>query len=138
MAITLGGTVFLLGYGLRSLRAAWCGQPAANELTQNDLLSLKGTLLATLSFSFLNPAAYVDTVLMIGTTSSRFPHDQRFVFGAGAVLASCLWFFALTYGSSRLAPYLCRPIAWRALNIVSGCIMVGLAGSLSATQSFRF
>ena len=31
MVTTLGGTAFLLGYGIRSLRTAWCVQPAAHE-----------------------------------------------------------------------------------------------------------
>lgn len=135
-ATTLGGSLFLLGYGLRSLRAAWVAQPVVHELTASGRLSLRGTILATLSFSFLNPTAYLDTVLMIGTAGSRFPVDQRFVFGVGAVIASGLWFFSLTYGSSRLAPLLRHPLAWRTLDVISGCIMVGLAGSLSATQSF--
>ncbi|MBX3000197.1 MAG: hypothetical protein KF893_16865 [Caldilineaceae bacterium] len=30
--------------------------------------------------------------------------EHRFLFGAGADLASALWFFSLTYGASRLAP----------------------------------
>ncbi len=101
-------------------------------------LSVKGTVLATLSFSFLNPAAYIDTILMIGTTSSRYPFNERLFFGIGAVMASALWFFTLTYGASRLAPLFRHRAAWRTLDVVSGCIMVGLAAALSATQSFWF
>lgn len=136
---TLGGTTFLLGYGVRSLRSAWYIQPTLAQAAQPlASLSLKGTILATLSFSFLNPAAYIDTILMIGTAGSRFPLDERVLFGAGAVMASCLWFFTLTYGSSRLAPLFRHPVAWRTLDLISGCIMVGLAGALSVTQSFWF
>lgn len=139
-ATTLGGSAFLLGYGVRALRSAWSPPPtaAAAERPATDCFSLKGTLLATVSFSFLNPATYIDTVLMIGTASSRFPVDERFVFGAGALAASGLWFFTLTYGSSRLTPLLRHSFAWRALDLVSGCLMVGLAGSLWVTHPLRF
>ncbi len=140
---TLGGATFLLGYGVRALHAAWYTPTVAvgdksQARGERGALSVKGTILATLSFSFLNPAAYLDTILMIGTTSSRYPLDERLFFGAGAVLASALWFFTLTYGASRLAPLFHHRAAWRTLDVVSGCIMVGLAAALSATQSFWF
>lgn len=140
---TLGGATFLLGYGVRALHTAWYTSPVATcdqsqGMGATRALSVKGTILATLSFSFLNPAAYLDTILMIGTTSSRYPLDERLYFGAGAVIASALWFFTLTYGASRLAPLFRHRAAWRTLDVVSGCIMVGLAAALSSTQSFWF
>ncbi|MCB0065081.1 MAG: amino acid transporter [Caldilineaceae bacterium] len=135
-AVTMGGAAFLFGYGVRSLRAAWIPQTSiAPHFTGRAVLSFKGTLLATCGFSLLNPGAYLDTILMIGTTGSRFPFDERILFGAGAVLASGLWFFTLTYGANRLAPLLQRPRVWRALDLVSGCIMVGTAGSLCINQT---
>lgn len=128
---TMGGTAFLFGYGVRALHAATDCQPVLTPTsTVGGGLSLKGTLLAAASFSFLNPAAYLDTVLLIGGTSSHFPVDERLYFGLGAVTASCLWFFALLYGSSRLAPLLRHPAAWRALDLISGSTMIVTAGVL--------
>lgn len=128
---TLGGTAFLLGYGVRALHSAACCQPVLAPLpTAPGGLSLKGTLLTTASFAFLNPAAYIDTVLMIGGTSSHFPVDERLLFGLGAAVASGIWFFALLYGSSRLAPFLRHPAAWRTLDLVSGGTMIVAAGVL--------
>lgn len=135
-ATTLGAAAFLFGYGVRSLRSAWCVQSGVCEPGMLTPLSLKGTVLATLGFSFLNPGAYLDTVLVIGTAGSHFPLDGRIAFGAGAVLASAIWFFCLTYGASRLGPLLARPAAWRTLDAVSGCLMIGIAGALCATHSF--
>ncbi|MEZ4733495.1 MAG: LysE family transporter [Caldilineaceae bacterium] len=140
-ATTLGGSAFLLGYGVRALRSAWSPPPtaAAAERPATDCFSLKGTLLATVSFSFLNPATYIDTVLMIGTASSRFPVDERFVFGAGALAGRLrplvfhldLWFQP---ADATAAPLLCLA----PLDLVSGCLMVGLAGSLWVTHPLRF
>lgn len=128
---TLGGTAFLLGYGVRSLHAAACSQPLlASPPATAGSLSVKHTLLATASFAFLNPAAYIDTVLMIGGTSSHFPVDERLFFGVGAAVASGFWFFTLLYGSSRLASLLRHPTAWRALDLVSGGTMIVAAGLL--------
>ncbi|CAN5774536.1 LysE/ArgO family amino acid transporter [soil metagenome] len=135
---TLGGAAFLFGYAVRSFRTAWGAQGCAVQADEMGLASVKGTVLATLSFSFLNPAAYLDTLLMIGTASGRYPLDERLLFGVGAIAASCVWFFTLIYGASRLSPCLRYPAAWRALDLISGCMMVGLAVSLSATQFPRF
>lgn len=130
--VTVGSATFLLGYGVRSFRNAWCGCSAVQQKdTLTSAKNWRGTLLAALSFSILNPAAYVDTVLMIGTTSGRYPIDERLLFGVGATVASGLWFFTLTYGSSRLIPLFRHPIAWRTLDGLSGCIMFGIALSLS-------
>jgi L-lysine exporter family protein LysE/ArgO len=138
-ATTLGGTAFLLGYGIRSFRSAWCMQPvAAHNSTRQTALSLRGTVLATMSFTFLNPGAYLDTVLMIGAASTRFPQNERLIFGVGAVAASGLWFFILTYGASRLGFLLRAPSAWRTLDVISGCFMVAIAAYLCINQSFLF
>ncbi len=136
---TLAGAAFLLGYAGRSFRAVWRGQSfIEGGLSQTAALSLKGTILTALSFSLLNPAAYVDTLLMIGATSGHYPVDARMLFGIGAVMASGCWFFMLTYGSSRLAPLFRHPTTWRTLDMVSGCMMVGLAASLSNSQMALF
>lgn len=133
---TLGGATFLFGYGVRALRSAWIAPATVDRhLREVGLVTVKGTVLATATFAFLNPAAYVDTLLMIGATSGRYPLDERLLFGLGAVMASALWFFTLTYGASRLSFLFRQPGAWRTLDLISGCLMMGLASSLLATQA---
>ncbi len=133
---TFGGATFLFGYGVRALRSAWIAPATVDQhLQKAGLVTVKGTVLATATFAFLNPAAYVDTLLMIGATSGRYPLDERLLFGLGAVMASALWFFTLTYGASRLSFLFRQPRAWRTLDLISGCLMMALAGSLLATQA---
>ena len=132
---TLAGVVFLSCCGMRALRAAWGRRGmVASEPGQTAALTLKGTALAALGFTFLNPAAYVDTLLAVGTASGQYPLDERLIFGAGAVLAAGIWFFALTYGASRFTHVLRHPRAWQSLDVVSGCVMLGMAGALYASQ----
>ena len=139
LVATLVGIGFLFGYGVRAFRIAWCGCSASNHLARhNSNIGLKGTLLTALSFSLLNPAAYIDTLLMIGSASGHYPLDERILFGVGAALASALWFFTLLYAASRLTPLFRHAMAWRLLDVVSGSIMFGLAGSLFAAQSPLF
>lgn len=128
---TLGGAAFLCGYAICSLRSLWrCPSAASRTLTSTRAAGRRGVIAATLSFSLLNPGTYVDTLLMIGATGSQYAFDDRFIFGAGAVLASALWFFTLTYGSSRLAPLFKHSLAWRTLDIISGCMMLVVAITL--------
>lgn len=130
-AATWGGATYLLGYGISTLRAAWYNHTSTSlNLTAAAGAGLQKTVVALLAISFLNPAAYLDTILMVGTTSGQYPVDQRIFFGIGAAIASAIWFFALTYGSSRLKPLLGHRLASRTLDLVSGCIICGVAFSM--------
>jgi L-lysine exporter family protein LysE/ArgO len=120
------GAAFLLGYAVLAFRRAvrpGSLVPAAGESTR-----LRATLLACLAFTYLNPHVYLDTVLLLGSVANQQGHP--WVFGAGAALASVVWFSALGAGAHRLAPLLARPAAWRVLDGLIGALMVALAGSL--------
>ncbi|MCB0184743.1 MAG: amino acid transporter [Caldilineaceae bacterium] len=131
---TLSGAIFLFGYGIRTLHAVWCTRSTLLTVQEDCALSMKRTMLTVASFSLLNPATYLDTLLMIGTTSGRYPVDERLIFGVGAIMASALWFFIVTYGAGCLRSLLQSPTVWRALDIVSACVMLGIAISISASQ----
>ncbi len=135
--ISVAGVAFLSWCGVRALINAW--HPASSTVVQTTpqaaSKSLQATILITLSFSFLNPSAYVDTLMIIGSKSLLFASDQRIVFAAGAVLASTFWFFALTYGASKLSLIFRSQIAWRVLDVASGCIMLGIAMTILAASS---
>ncbi len=128
-AASWGGAVFLLLYGARSFRAA-ISPGALSTAGAADPPALGATLLAALGFSLLNPHVYLDTVVLIGSVGARFPPDQRVGFGAGAMLASTVWFFGLAYGAAQLAPLFRRPAAWRVLDVVIGVTMWAIAISL--------
>ncbi len=129
--ITVAGVAFLSWCGVRALLSAW--RPTSvdqQQTTHSASKSLQATILITLSFSFLNPSAYVDTLMIIGSKSLLFSADQRIIFGIGAILASTFWFFTLTYGASKLALIFRSSFAWRTLDIISGCIMLVIAATI--------
>lgn len=133
--ITTAGIIFLVWCGLRALRNAWhpASLSAHSQTSQATSRSLHATILVTLSFAFLNPASYVDTLMIIGSKSLLFSVEHRIIFGIGAVSASAFWFFILTYGASKLALVFRSQVAWRTLDVVSGCIMLGIAATLLST-----
>ena len=85
-----------------------------------------------LGVSLLNPHALLDTVVLIGGLSSRLDGTGRLFFGLGAATASACWFYSLSLGGRLLAPVLRRPGAWRALDVLVGLTMWGLAAGIGS------
>ncbi len=124
---SLGGALFLLCYGLRAFRSAQ--HPGSLEVSA--AASPRGSVVvSTLSVSLLNPHVYLDTVVLVGGISAQYAALSRLFFTAGAVSASCLWFFSLALGAARLAPLFRRPRAWQVLDCFVGTVMWAIAVSL--------
>jgi L-lysine exporter family protein LysE/ArgO len=92
--------------------------------------SLGTALAACFAFTFLNPHVYLDTVVLLGAVASQRGEAGRWVFGAGAMLGSVLWFSALGFGARLLAPWFEKPVAWRILDSLIAAVMLALALSL--------
>ena len=128
VAARYGGAAFLLGYGLIAVRRAL----QAQRLTVDSAVgtSLGSAMATCLAFTFLNPHVYLDTVILLGSLASQRGVNGRWVFGAGAAMASFVWFFTLGYGARLLGPLFAKPVAWRVLDALIALIMFALAGSL--------
>ncbi|GIF72769.1 LysE/ArgO family amino acid transporter [Asanoa siamensis] len=121
------GAAFLLAYAVLAARRA--ARPAAAlHAGAARPATLRATLVACLAFTYLNPHVYLDTVLLLGAVASQ--HRHQWVFAAGAVAASAVWFAALGGGARKLAPVLARPGAWRVLDGVVAAVMVAIAVGL--------
>lgn len=120
-----GGAAFLFGYAIRSLWSAWRNHGALDP-SADVRKPLGVTLLSCLAFTWLNPHVYLDTVVLLGSVSTRYA-GQRADFALGAMSASCLFFFALGYGARLLRPLFANPKAWRVLDAAIGITMVVLA-----------
>ena len=125
-----GGAAFLLGYGLLAARRAL--QPAVMTPGDAGSARLPAVLLTCLALTFLNPHVYLDTVVLLGTLASQ-QGDGRWRFGAGAALASLVWFFGLGFGARRLAGLFAKPVTWRILDGVIALTMIALSVSLVLT-----
>lgn len=123
-----GGAGFLIWYGAKSLYSALrsTGALAAGEGKSS---SLGKTLATCLALTWLNPHVYLDTVVLLGTISTRFP-GREVAFTAGAVTASLLFFFSLGYGAAWLRPIFAKPSAWRALETLIALTMWIIASKL--------
>ena len=123
-----GGAAFLFWYGLRSFRAARRGGEALQAAANGKGVGLAATLGTIAMLTWANPHVYLDTVVLLGAVSARFP--DKLAFAAGAISGSFLFFFALGYGARVLAPVFSRPRAWQVLEFGVGCVMWAIAASL--------
>lgn len=129
-----GGALFLAYYGFRSFRSAFSNATLEVELTQKSP-SYTETLLSLFAFTYLNPHVYLDTVVLLGSISSQFPDTERYIFGLGAMFASCIWFFALGFGARLLRPLFEKPLAWKILDCLIGIMMWAISLSLIWPES---
>jgi L-lysine exporter family protein LysE/ArgO len=84
---------------------------------QRKKYSLKKTVLKTLSFTYLNPHVYSDTVFFLGNFSKKFNLIEKLFFGLGASISSFFFFFLLGYLSKYLSKYLQSNKVWKLINI---------------------
>ena len=124
MAVTVGGALFLFAYVFLAFRRAM--HPEALLAAKKGEGSLKAAIAACLAFTFLNPHVYLDTVVLLGSLSASFEGAARIAYGAGAAIASFVWFFGLGYGARLLQPVFARPAAWRVLDILIGVVMAAI------------
>ena len=118
--------MWLAGYGVMRLRSAIRANAAIKaDAAGSD--SLTAVLSTSAVLTFGNPHVYLDTVVLLGAMSVRFTGMDKLAYGTGAATASFVFFFALGYGASLLAPQMQRPNAWRVLDTIIAVVMFALA-----------
>jgi len=81
----------------------------------------------TLSFTFLNPHVYSDTVFFLGNFSKSLSVMDKYYFGIGASIASFLFFFSIGYLSKYFSKYLKNEKTWKKINYIIIFFMSTLA-----------
>ncbi len=143
------GAAFLIVYGLLAAKRAWRPNGRTLDATEADAAA-SGTVEATggstvtvhktatralpvaltaLALTWLNPHVYLDTVFLLGSIANTHG-DARWIFAAGAIIASFVWFFGLAFGARYLGRWLSTPRAWRVLDGIIAVVMIGLGVSL--------
>lgn len=124
--LRFGGAAFLAIYGAIAARRAIRG---GGELSVAGTLKQhwRPVLLTVLAFTFLNPHVYLDTMVLLGSLSTRYPAEVRWAFALGACCASAAWFTLLGYGAKLLLPVFKNPRAWRVLDSIMALFMLGLS-----------
>ena len=131
-AITGVGALVLLLYGAQAMRRFL--RPSLAPLAVTGLqkksqvpISSRQALGLALALSWLNPHAWLDTAVLIGTASLAYATPANAVFGLGAAAGSALWFVALGSAMACLGQRLNSPHLWRAMDALVALMMWGTA-----------
>ena len=133
-ALVGGGVLFLAYYGWEALRRFLNPAPttlsASTEPEAHTPVTRRQAVLSALAFSWLNPHAWIDTAVLIGTASLAYGAPGNTVFGLGAAVGSTVWFLALGVAMFWLGRRLSTPLVWRALDGLVALMMWGTAAFL--------
>lgn len=128
-ALVGAGVLFLAVYGWQAFQRFL--HPRVIQLEDNatvvaEPVSRRQAVLSALAFSWLNPHAWLDTAVLIGTASLAYGQGSK-VFGLGAAAGSVVWFLALGVAAFWLGRRLNSLHVWRALDGLVALMMWGTA-----------
>lgn len=137
-ALIGAGVLFLGVYGWQAFQRFLKPQATAPLATAHAAgqqapapISQRQAILSALAFSWLNPHAWLDTAVLIGTASLAYGPGSK-AFGLGAATGSVVWFLVLGAAAFWLGRRLNSLHIWRVLDGVVALMMWGTAAWLVA------
>jgi L-lysine exporter family protein LysE/ArgO len=135
-ALIGAGVLFLGVYGWQAFQRFLHPQPLAALKTEDGQahpapapVSQRQAILSALAFSWLNPHAWLDTAVLIGTASLAYGQGST-AFGLGAATGSLVWFLLLGAAAFWLGRRLNSLHIWRVLDGAVALMMWGTAAWL--------
>lgn len=122
------GVAYLSWFAYRSIMAS--RKHATLEPAEAKSMPLGKVIATVLTFTFLNPHVYLDTVLLVGSIANSFG-DQRWFYMIGAASASVIWFSALGFGARGLSRFTSNPRFWQVLDLTIAAVMLTIAATLA-------
>lgn len=131
-ALLGGGVAFLAWQGMQLTVRCWRGASVGRDavLLPHGAGGRWQAVAAAMAFSWLNPQAWLETTVLMGTASLAHGASGQTLFGAGAVAGSVLWFALLGGTVLWLGRRLQSPSVWRVLDGVAAAMMWSVAVSL--------
>jgi L-lysine exporter family protein LysE/ArgO len=129
-ALVGGGIAFLLVYGAQAFARFRLGGSSGTNLAlsaEHKPMTRTQATLAALAFAWLNPHAWLDTAVLIGSASLAWGTPGNTLFGVGAACGSALWFVGLGLCVFSVGQHLRAPALWRVLDGLVALMMWGTA-----------
>lgn len=125
IVIRIVGAAFLLAYGVFATVRAFKPRALVANAAPTPI-STRVAAATMLALTWLNPHVYLDTLIFLGSVANQQGDSARWWWGAGAVMASFVWFFGLGFGARHLRPFFARPGSWRILDGFIAVVMLSL------------
>jgi L-lysine exporter family protein LysE/ArgO len=121
----VGGAAVLVAYAVLAARRA-LDPPVIERAAVGGRAGRAAAIAACLAFTWLNPAVYLDTIVLLGSVAHT-QAPRQWWFGSGAAIGSVVWFCVLA-GAARLAHgVLTRPRVWRGVDCFVAVVMTATA-----------
>ncbi|HEX3977712.1 MAG TPA: LysE family transporter [Solirubrobacteraceae bacterium] len=117
----VGGAAVLLAYAALAARRT-LDPSAVQRSGEPGRTGRMAAIVACLVFTWLNPAVYLDTIVLLGSVAHT-QSPRQWWFGAGAAAASLVWFIALAAAARLAHALLTRPRVWRAVDCFVAVVM---------------
>ena len=120
------GVLFLFHYGVSKI---FIKQGALNVLDESPIQrGIKRSIVLAITFSLLNPHAYLDAFVLIGGYSTKYSLlSDRILVGLGAACFSLIWFLFLSSASSLMKPIFAHAKILKLITTCSGFILLFLS-----------
>lgn len=123
------GVGFLILYGFGKIKTN-------DDLNMNNedfrRLDFRNSILKAITFSVVNPHAYLDGIVLIGGYSAKYASlVERVTLGLGAASYSLIWFLILSTGASAMMPLFKNPRVMRVMMGSAGVVLLFLSARLS-------
>ena len=122
------GVAYLSWFAYRSIMAS--RKHSTLEPAEAKSMPLGKVIATVLTFTFLNPHVYLDTVLLVGSIANSFG-DNRWLYMIGAASASVIWFSSLGFGARGLSRFTSNPRFWQVLDLAIAAVMLTIAATLA-------
>ena len=123
------GVFFLVQYGLTKIFATT--ETMSEDPSMLVKRSLKTSILLAVTFSILNPHAYLDAFVLIGGYSTKYHIlSDRLMVGMGAAIFSLVWFLFLSSASTVMKPLFSNARNLRFVTTCSGLVLLFLSFKL--------
>jgi L-lysine exporter family protein LysE/ArgO len=116
-----GGAAVLLAYAALAAKRA-LDPSAVQRAGAPGRTGRMAAVAASLAFTWLNPAVYLDTIVLLGSVAHT-QSPRQWWFGGGAAIGSVVWFCALAAVARLAHGVFTRPRAWRALDCFVAVVM---------------
>lgn len=123
------GALYILFFAYQAFRSA-LNPEGLRAIPYIGRPSRMKVIAGALAITLLNPHVYLDTIVILGGFASTLQYEEKLIFLIGALIASFVWFYSLSFGASRLAPILSKPLTWRILNFLIALMMLYIAYQL--------
>ena len=129
--VGFAGAIFMFQYGVSKI---FITQDVLSNQQQSFIKQgLKRSVVLAITFSILNPHAYLDAFILIGGYSTKYHIlSDRVLVGLGAASFSLIWFLFLSSASSLMKPVFSNVESLRFVTTCSGVVLLFLSFKLGA------